>query len=191
MDKSMYDWLASFTNNNFMPHGHCYLWRPDILWTHVISDLVIAIAYYAIPIVLALFLYKRKESIPYRALLCLFVAFIFLCGTTHLFRIYVTWFPAYEIESWLKAATAAVSIATAIYLIPKLPELIALPGIQQAFEESQHSLKTAQKANDEMSTMYNTSMNREERILELKKEVNELLRNLNKPERYSKKLEDD
>ncbi len=181
----MRDWLASFSNNDFMPHGHCYLWRPDILWTHVISDLVITVAYYTIPIVLGIFLYRRKKSIPYRGILCFFVAFIFLCGTTHLFRIYVTWFPAYEIESWLKAATAAVSITTALYLIPKLPELIALPGIQQAYEQSQSSLKILQENNEKMSTMYNVSMDREERIIELKQEVNELLKSLNKPERYS------
>ena len=36
----------------FMPHGHCYLWTPSILWLHVASDIVIALSYFAIPLAL-------------------------------------------------------------------------------------------------------------------------------------------
>lgn len=28
----MNDLLALLTDKRFMPHGHCYLWRPDLLW---------------------------------------------------------------------------------------------------------------------------------------------------------------
>ncbi|MBA6363403.1 hypothetical protein H4J42_06575, partial [Colwellia sp. BRX8-8] len=59
----MNEWLQQFANPNFMPHGHCYLWRPDILWTHVISDITIGVAYYLITIILGILLYKRKESV--------------------------------------------------------------------------------------------------------------------------------
>ena len=33
----------------FMPHGMCYLWRPEVLWLHVVSDTVVALSYFAIP----------------------------------------------------------------------------------------------------------------------------------------------
>ena len=46
----LFDWLRPA---NFMPHGHCYLWRPDVLWLHVGSDTLIALSYYAIPVALA------------------------------------------------------------------------------------------------------------------------------------------
>ena len=78
----MNEWLQQFANPNFMPHGHCYLWRPDILWTHVISDAVIGIAYYVIPIVFGLLIMKRKGVLPHKDLFALFTAFIFFCGTT-------------------------------------------------------------------------------------------------------------
>jgi hypothetical protein len=43
----MPDWSSAwFAGNNFMPHGHCYLWTPSLLWTYVISDLTIGAAYY-------------------------------------------------------------------------------------------------------------------------------------------------
>ncbi len=173
-----------FTNPNFMPHGHCYLWQPDILWTHVLSDILIAMAYYAIPVILAIFLIKRRQSFPFPEILALFVAFIFLCGTTHLLRIYVTWYPAYQIEGWLKAVTAFISVVTAIVLVPRLPQLISLPGIQEAYKQSQEALEKANEEKSEMQAIFNTAMDRESKILALKEEVNALLIAQNQPEKY-------
>ncbi|MBW4621372.1 MAG: hypothetical protein KME17_18680 [Cyanosarcina radialis HA8281-LM2] len=45
----------------FIPHGHCYLWKPELVSLHVISDMSIAIAYYSIP----LGLIYREEFIFY------------------------------------------------------------------------------------------------------------------------------
>lgn len=181
----MQDWLSSFANPSFMPHGHCYLWRADILWTHVISDLSIAAAYYAIPLVLAIFLYKRRQSIPHPEILGLFVAFIFLCGTTHLVNIYVTWHPLYEIQGWVKAATALVSVATAMVLIPRLPSLLALPDLQQAYREGQEALQEAERRNTQMEAVYNTAIERENRLLDLKQEVNTLRKQFNLEPKYA------
>lgn len=41
--------------NSFMPHGFCYLWMPTILWLHIISDTIIALAYFSIPFALLYF----------------------------------------------------------------------------------------------------------------------------------------
>jgi len=180
----MTDWLDSLADPQFMPHGYCYLWQPGILWTHVLSDLIITIAYYAIPIILALFLIKRKQIIPFPEIVVLFVAFIFLCGTTHLFSIYVTWYPAYEVEGWLKAMTALVSIITALVLAPKLPQLVAMPGVQQAYEQSQRALRIVEEEKAEMHAIYHVAMDREAKILALKAEVNALLEANNQPAKY-------
>jgi hypothetical protein len=32
-----------------MPHGHCYLWTKSLVLIHVISDGLIALAYFTIP----------------------------------------------------------------------------------------------------------------------------------------------
>ena len=112
-----------FSRSNFMPHGHCFLWSPEILWMHVISDLIIAIAYYSIPLALAIILYRRK-SFPFKWLVGLFAAFIILCGTTHIVAIVTQWNPIYRFEGLVKLLTAAVSIATAVVLFPILPRLL-------------------------------------------------------------------
>ena len=35
-----------FSANGFMPHGYCYLWNPGLVWLHVLSDSLIALAYF-------------------------------------------------------------------------------------------------------------------------------------------------
>ena len=111
----------------FMPHGMCYMWRPSILWTHVLSDALVGLSYFSIPAVLALFAARRPDLV-YRPIVWLFTAFIILCGLTHFFSIYTVWVPIYPAEGVVKAATAIVSVATAIVLWPLLPRALALPS---------------------------------------------------------------
>ena len=182
------EWLQLLSNPSFMPHGHCYLWRLDILLTHVISDATIALSYYAIPVVLAIALYRRRQIIPYPEIVILFIAFIFLCGTTHFISILVTWHPFYEQQGWVKAATALVSVATAIVLMPKLPELMVLPGVQKTLVETQQELENLKLENKRILTIYDAAIEREKNIVTLKQEVNQLLAELNKPPKYLKAL---
>lgn len=31
----------TFASGGLLPHGHCYLWKPALVWLHVTSDLLI------------------------------------------------------------------------------------------------------------------------------------------------------
>jgi CheY-like chemotaxis protein len=44
-----------------MPHGHCYLWQPAILWTQVITNIAIGLAYMSITITLYYLVRKSRE----------------------------------------------------------------------------------------------------------------------------------
>ncbi|MCK5746190.1 MAG: PAS domain-containing protein, partial [Oricola sp.] len=133
-----------FSTENFMPHGHCYLWFPHILWLHLISDALIALAYFAIP--LALFrLAQRRPDIGLNWAIYLFVAFIVLCGLTHVMAIYTIWNPVYFPQGLLKAVTAGASVATAIAIWPLLPKLIAAPSLSQ-LEAANEKLAAANAA---------------------------------------------
>jgi hypothetical protein len=46
------EFLQKLLASDFMGHGYCYLWRPEIVWLHVISHTLISLAYYSIPITL-------------------------------------------------------------------------------------------------------------------------------------------
>lgn len=106
-----------------MPHGHCFLWRPDILWIHVLSDAIIFLAYMLIPITLLVLLFRRHH-LPNKWILLMFSLFITFCGISHLMEIITIWIPIYGWAGIVKAATAAVSIATAILFIPLVPKAI-------------------------------------------------------------------
>jgi len=112
------------------PHGFCLLWDPALIWTHVISDALIGIAYFSIPIAIAYFLTQRRD-IAFGWVVWLFAAFIMACGATHFLSIWTLWNPDYGIEGLVKALTAIVSVITAIALWPLLPKAIALPSPAQ------------------------------------------------------------
>lgn len=104
----------------------CYLWEPQLLWRNVIADLLIAAAYFSIPLGL-LYVVRRRGSFPFSWLALMFGTFIVLRGTTHIMSIVVLWNPLYWIDVSLKIATAVASIATVIVLVPQLPNMLALP----------------------------------------------------------------
>src|SRR5947207_2341498 len=63
----MESFRAFFSTDGFMPHGHCYLWNPSLVRLHVLSDFLIAAAYFTIPFTLVHFVRRRKalpESAP-------------------------------------------------------------------------------------------------------------------------------
>ncbi|MEQ2009364.1 MAG: PAS domain S-box protein, partial [Limisphaerales bacterium] len=116
-----------FSSGGFMPHGHCYFWKPGIIWLHVLSDSLIALAYYSIPLTLVYFIRKRRD-VPYPWMFLMFGAFIVACGTTHLMEIWSIWHSTYWLSGTVKAITAALSIATAILLVKLVPQALQLRG---------------------------------------------------------------
>jgi two-component system, NtrC family, sensor kinase len=138
--------LAWLFEKGFMPHGHCYYWRPDILWLHVISDGIIALAYFSIPITLLYFL-RRRPDIPFPAMIALFAIFIVLCGTGHVIEIWTVWNPVYAMQGAEKAATALASIFTAVAMVPIIPQVLAMrtpAELQQAVNRAVNQLHETQ-----------------------------------------------
>ncbi|MGD1703972.1 PAS domain-containing sensor histidine kinase [Dapis sp. BLCC M229] len=119
-----------WSTGNFIPHGHCYLWQPELVWLHLLSDLLIALAYFSIPISLVYFIRKR-EDVPYSEIFVLFSAFIVTCGLTHLMAILTLWHPIYWLSGFIKAITAGISAFTAAKLVPLIPKLLALSSPAQ------------------------------------------------------------
>jgi PAS domain S-box-containing protein len=119
-----------FDSESLVPHGICLLWRPELIWLHVLSDSVTALAYFSIPVVLAAFVSKRPD-VQFGWVFWAFAMFIMACGTTHIFGVWTLWFPDYAAEGVVKAVTAVASIVTAIGVWPLLPKALALPSTEQ------------------------------------------------------------
>ena len=83
-----------FSSEQFMPHGHCYLWKPGVVWLHVISDALIALAYISIPFTLVHFIRQRRDM-PFSWMFLCFGMFIIACGATHMMDIWTLWTPTY------------------------------------------------------------------------------------------------
>ena len=120
--------LKFFSSDEFMPHGHCFLWRPDLMTLHIASDAIIAFSYYSIPFALLYFVLKRPD-ILFRWIAVLFGVFFLACGTTHVLGIVVLWYPIYWVDGGIKLVTAISSIATAFIVWRIMPQALALPSM--------------------------------------------------------------
>ncbi|MEG3987401.1 ATP-binding protein [Microcoleus sp. S28C3] len=116
--------------NYFIPHGHCYLWKPGLVGLHVLSDALIAVAYFLIPITL-IYIVKKRQDVPFDWVFMLFGSFIVCCGITHIMEIWTLWHPNYWFSGFLKGITALISLSTAAVLVELIPKILAIPSPDQ------------------------------------------------------------
>jgi PAS domain S-box-containing protein len=126
----MIEFLQNLFRSDFMPHGHCYFWRPEIVWLHAVSDGLIALSYYFIPLMLVQLVRKRRD-LPFHWMFFMFGVFILGCGTTHVMELWTLWHGTYRLAGVIKAITAAASMATAVALVPMVPKALLLPSPAQ------------------------------------------------------------
>jgi signal transduction histidine kinase len=147
----MLDFLRNLFASDFMGHGYCYLWRPEIVWLHVGSDALITLAYYSIPISLVYFVRKRRD-LPFHWMFIMFGAFILGCGTTHMMEVWTIWHGTYRLAGIVKLITAGLSLSTAVALIPMMPKALALPSparLAAANRELEQEARAREQAEDE------------------------------------------
>ncbi len=128
----MLEFLQKLFATDFMAHVYC-LRLPEVVWLHVISDLLIACSYFVIPLAI-LRLVRKRNDLAFPWMFLLFSMFILACGATHLLSIWTLWYPMYRLEGVAKALTALVSVPTAFLLFQLLPKAIALPSPAQLRE---------------------------------------------------------
>jgi len=117
-----------FSNDSFMPHGMCYQWQADILWTSAASDVITAIAYFSFTLAMASFV-KRRKDLPYPWFVLLAGSIIFLaCGFSHLFSALVIWNPVYGMAATMKAITATSSAVTGVLIWFMVPLFLKIPS---------------------------------------------------------------
>jgi two-component sensor histidine kinase len=115
---------------NFLPHVYCYLRNPGLVWTHVLADTLIGIAYFAISVTLSYLIYRGRRDIPFHWMFLAFGIFIIACGGTHFMEVVTVWIPVYVVSAVVKIFTALASLATAVALPFTVPRVLRL--VQQA-----------------------------------------------------------
>lgn len=140
--------LELFSTQGFMPHGHCYLWRPEIVWLHVISDSLIFLSYVIIPITLV-YIVRRRKDLPFDWMFMCFGVFIVSCGLTHAMEVWTLWHPSYWLSGAIKVVTALASLCTAALLMRLVPVVLTLPSprdlerVAAALEVSERRFRAA------------------------------------------------
>lgn len=112
---SFWEYLQdTFSQYGFMPHGHCYLWKPLLVYMHVISDFLIGSAYILISVIL--YRLVKRTNISFNRMVLFFGLLFGACGLTHYMDIWNLWNADYWWSAWAKAITATASVGTGIYL---------------------------------------------------------------------------
>ncbi|HYE35164.1 HAMP domain-containing sensor histidine kinase [Methylocaldum sp.] len=177
------------TTDGLMPHGYCLLWRPSLLYLHVFSDIMTALAYYSIPGALIYFVLRRR-NLRFRHIFVLFGAFILACGTTHLMGAWTIWQPIYGVQGGVKLLTALVSMATAIVLWPLIPQALALPSPEELEETNRRLINEIQERKAAEEKIRHLNANLEERVAQRTQELMQLNRQLELEIQERKRVED-
>lgn len=110
-----------------LAHPHIPRYVEMIRW-QLVSDVLIALAYFSIPVELLFFIYKA-QVFPYKWVVAEFGAFIVLCGLTHLTNVWTFLTIAARATrtmTFFKVCTAFVSCATAVTLSWVIPEVLSV-----------------------------------------------------------------
>ncbi|NTV74689.1 MAG: PAS domain S-box protein, partial [Holophaga sp.] len=129
----MGEYLRRLFDSDLMPHGYCWKWEPWVVWTNVVSDVVIFSSYMIIGFTLIQVASRRRDMLS-NPVLVLFGAFIVSCGCTHGMEVINTWNGYFRLAGMVKMITAAVSFMTVWPLMRLLPKIMAVPALTQVLE---------------------------------------------------------
>lgn len=137
-----------------MPHGYCYQWDAGLVGLHVVSDALITLSYYSIPLALLYFV-RRRRDLEFSWMFLCFAVFIVACGTSHLLEIWTVWRPAYWLSGAVKAVTALASIPTAILLVTTVvPAALLVPSsamLRKKNDELASEVSVRKQAQEELA----------------------------------------
>lgn len=142
-----------FLAENWPARWTCGRWTGFHGWMYIISDLAIWSAYFAIPVIIILFIQKRKEELPFLKIFWFFIIFILACGTTHLVDAIMFWYPAYRLNGLLLMGTALISWITVVSLIKVLPQAMSLKSPTQLEEIISERTTELEKSNSHLTKL--------------------------------------
>lgn len=123
-----------FDTSDWPPRWHCGTWSDFHGWLYILSDVVIWAAYFLIPVLLIRMVTHRKD-LPFPKIIWLFIAFIILCGTTHLVDAIIFWWPAYRLSALIRCLTGIVSLSTVYALYRILPLILSIRTVKDLEHE--------------------------------------------------------
>jgi signal transduction histidine kinase len=152
----MWELLERWFGGGFMPHGHCYLWTPAMVWAQVSSNALIGLAYLSISATLAHVV--RRVKLPFSWVYIAFGVFILACGLTHFLDVATVWHPIYWADAAVRIVTAVASVGTAVLLFPLFPKVIAISKLSELAkdrgEKLELTVRDLSSANEQLQRGY-------------------------------------
>jgi len=121
MDQVKDFFYGLFSTDLWPPRWHCGTWSEFLGWLYIVSDLLIWLSYFLIPIIIINYLSNKNGAVKFNRAYIYFAAFILFCGSTHFIDAMMFWVPMYRLSALVKFATAIVSMLTVYHLIKILP----------------------------------------------------------------------
>ncbi|EAW37248.1 PAS domain S-box protein [Lyngbya sp. PCC 8106] len=104
-----------------------------------ISDTLIAIAFYSLPLVVFYWMRRRKD-VPFKRVLLLLSVLAICLATTHIIAVGMWWYPLNKLLRAIKIITAVLSCWIAFKIISHLPKILTIPSPHQ-LEEANFALQ--------------------------------------------------
>ncbi len=130
--------------------------HPDLLGVYLISDGLLAVAYFSIPFML-FYLVRKRKDLRFRWVFACLGIFLIASGVTHLMEAWAIWHPAYWFEGGIKALAAVASVLTAALALKSIPKALQIPtrsefqrinlAMESANAEHQEARLKLQRAN--------------------------------------------
>ena len=135
----------------------------------VVSNSIVALAYYSIALLLIGFIIKRRD-LPFRSIFWMLSVFIVSCGTIEVLDVVTIWYPAYGAAGVAKAVIAIASLVCAVVLVPLMFRALAVPTqsrLEGANREEERAQVELARSRDEalegsrLKSVFLTSMSHE------------------------------
>lgn len=116
--------LQASPAESFLPHWYCLAGNAHLLWTTVLADLLIGLAYLVISVTLVRLARRAGPRLPYSSFFWAFGLFIVSCGMTHFLEVATVWKPVYWLSAAAKVVTAFASVGTAVVLLVAADDIV-------------------------------------------------------------------
>lgn len=162
-----------FSPDSWPARWNCGRWTPFHGWLYIISNILIAIAYFSIPLILFYVIKKTKNKLPFQKIFWLFLIFILACGFTHVFDALMFWYPVYRMSAIALFITAVVSCAAVVGLYKIIPGALALKSpvmLEKIIRERTEELDKSNKYLTKINLQLEESQKAAEKLMKQKDE---------------------
>jgi PAS domain S-box-containing protein len=111
--------------NDFLPHGHAFDGSPGLLWSSMSADAALAAACFSMALAALRHVRKRPESRA-GALAWPISAFLVACGISQAMDVWALWQPDHAVPALTRIAAAAIALAAAVALWPRIGRALEL-----------------------------------------------------------------